>query len=42
MQLLLYYVNENQYTHQWCELKMDGKKGYADGMGGIAGYGKYM
>lgn len=36
------HVNPNQYTHQWCELKMDGKKGYADGQVGMVGYGKYM
>ena len=33
------HANENQNTHQWCELTMDGQKGYADGMGGVAGYG---
>lgn len=33
------HANENQNTHQWCELTMDGKKGYADGMAGIADYG---
>lgn len=35
------HVNENQYSHQWLTLTMDKKKGYADGMGGFAGYGKY-
>lgn len=35
------HINENQWTHQWCELTMDGQKGYADGMGGFAGYGAY-
>lgn len=35
------HVNPNQYTHQWCKLKMDGKTGYADAMVGIAGYGKH-
>ncbi len=35
------HVNANQYTHQWCKLKMDGKTGYADAMVGIAGYGKH-
>lgn len=35
------HVNENQWTHQWCELMMDGQKGYADGMGGFAGYGAF-
>lgn len=36
------HVNANKYTHQWCQLKMDGKKGFADGQIGVAGYGKYM
>lgn len=36
------HVNANKYTHQWCQVKMDGKKGYADGQIGVAGYGKYM
>ncbi|MEE1155477.1 MAG: Ig-like domain-containing protein [Acutalibacteraceae bacterium] len=35
------HTNENQNTHQWCELYMDGKKGWADPMAGLAGYGKY-
>lgn len=45
------HVNENQWSHQWCELKMDGKKGWADGYNGRwvdgpssaigAGYGSY-
>ena len=34
------HVNENQYKHQWCVLTMDGQVGYADGMGGFAGYGE--
>lgn len=33
------HINENKYTHQWCELVMDGQIGWADGMGGIADYG---
>lgn len=33
------HANENMYTHQWCELVMDGQFGWADGMGGIADYG---
>lgn len=33
------HANENMYTHQWCELPMDGQTGWADGMGGIADYG---
>lgn len=36
------HVDENKYTHQWCKLKMDGKTGYVDAMGGACGYGKYM
>ena len=35
------HVNKNQTTHQWCELTMDGRPGYADGMGGNADYGEY-
>lgn len=35
------HVNENQYTHQWCILTMDGQIGYADGQVGWAGYGKH-
>lgn len=35
------HINENQMTHQWCELKMDGQTGYADGMAGFAYYGEY-
>ena len=31
--------NENQNSHQWCILTMDGQTGFADGMGGFAGYG---
>lgn len=34
------HVNENQYTHQWCVLTLDGQTGFADGMGGFAGYGQ--
>lgn len=33
------HANENQWTHQWCELTMDGQTGWADGMGGVADYG---
>ena len=36
------HVNKNKYTHQWCTLKMDGKKGYADGQAGFANYGSYF
>lgn len=32
------HVNENMYSHQWCELIMDGKLGYADGQTGEAYY----
>jgi uncharacterized repeat protein (TIGR02543 family) len=35
------HVNENQWTHQWLKLKMDGKNGYADGQVGWAGYGRH-
>lgn len=35
------HVNANKYKHQWCKLKMDGKKGWADGQLGAAGYGKH-
>ncbi|MBQ6362655.1 MAG: hypothetical protein IJI62_01495 [Lachnospiraceae bacterium] len=33
------HTNENQWSHQWCVLTMDGQTGFADGMGGFAGYG---
>ena len=33
------HANENQWTHQWVILTMDGRVGYADGQVGIAGYG---
>lgn len=36
------HANENQWVHQWCILTMDGQTGYADGMGGIAGYGEMV
>ncbi len=35
------HKNENQWTHQWCVLEMDGQIGYADGQVGWAGYGKH-
>lgn len=35
------HVNENQYSHQWCELYMDGQLGYADGQIGVVGYGAH-
>ena len=34
------HVNANQWTHQWCQVNMDGQVGWADGMGGIADYGE--
>lgn len=33
------HYNENEYSHQWCVLQLDGQTGFADGMGGFAGYG---
>lgn len=43
------HINEHLYTHQWVELTMDGKKGWADAfptlyMAGApqAGYGEYI
>ena len=33
------HVNPNVYRHQWNILVMDGQIGFADGMGGWAGYG---
>ena len=39
------HVNENEWKHQWCVLKMDGKIGYADAAvipTGDAGYGEYQ
>lgn len=35
-----YHMNENQNKHQWCVVEMDGQIGFADGMGGFAGYGE--
>ncbi len=37
-----YHVNENQNKHQWCIVEMDGQIGFADGMGGFAGYGEMV
>lgn len=37
-----YHVNENQNKHQWCIVEMDGQLGFADGMGGFAGYGEMV
>lgn len=36
-----HHENENQYTHQWCTLMMDGRMGWADGQAGTADYGNY-
>ena len=36
------HVNENKWVHQWCIMTMDGQTRYADGMGGIAGYGEMV
>lgn len=36
------HTYENQEHHQWCVLMMDGKIGYADGMGGLCGYGTHF
>ena len=35
------HINENLYTHQWVELTMDGKTGWADGQIGMADYGDF-
>ncbi len=35
------HINENLYTHQWVELTMDGKTGWADGQVGMADYGDF-
>ena len=35
------HINPNQWTHQWVELTMDGREGWADAMLGYAGYGEY-
>ena len=36
------HANENQWTHQWCILEMDGQAGWADGQIGFAGYGVHF
>lgn len=36
------HVNESQWTHQWCEFKIDGKKYWADGQIGYAGAGEHF
>lgn len=36
------HVHKNQYRHQWCQLRLDGRMGYADGDAGFAGYGSYF
>ena len=35
------HVNENQWSHQWCRLVMDGQVGYGDCMGFGCGYGTH-
>lgn len=35
------HANENQWTHQWVIVTMDGKVGYADGQVGMVGYGTH-
>ena len=38
------HINENEWKHQWCVLKIDGRIGYADAAvipTGDAGYGEY-
>lgn len=35
------HANENQWSHQWCILTMDGEIGFADGQIGLTGYGKH-
>lgn len=36
------HTNESKWVHQWCVLTMDGQIGFADGMGGFAGYGEMV
>lgn len=36
------HVNENEWTHQWCRLWVDGKQMWADGQIGMVGYGKHF
>ena len=33
------HANENQDTHQWCIVTLDGQQAWADGMAGKADYG---
>lgn len=35
------HENENQWTHQWCTIKVNGVTGWADGMIGMSGKGAY-
>ncbi len=35
------HLNENDEYHQWCDVKMDGRIGWADGMGGTVGFGAH-
>lgn len=36
-----HFVNKNKFTHQWCSLIMDGRRGFADGQVGYAAYGRH-
>ena len=35
------HTNPNQWTHQWCTVRINGEKGWADGMIGLSGTGEY-
>lgn len=35
------YVHRNQFRHQWVSVTLDGKKVWADGQVGAAGYGAW-
>ena len=35
------HTNPNQWTHQWCTIRINGEKGWADGMIGLSGTGEY-
>lgn len=35
------HVHRNQFRHQWVSITLDGKKGWADGQVGAAGYGAW-
>lgn len=36
------HVNENEWAHQWCRFRVDGKQMWADGQIGMVGYGKHF